>query len=121
MLIMRAVPAARWLSCAAAILLGLIIVLTILLLAPVNNRIARWDVGRLPTDWLSMRRHWDLFHRVRVLLLMVVLVLLILSVLLDRQGQLSSSRTLHSGTNLSQRFFLCRNRVSSPVTTIEAA
>jgi len=40
MLIMRAAPAARWLSCAAAILLALI-VLTILLPAPINNRIAR--------------------------------------------------------------------------------
>ena len=83
MLIMRAAPAARWLSCAAAILLALIIVLTILLPAPINNRIARWDIDRLPTDWLSMRRRWDLYHRVRVLLLVVVQVLLILSALLD--------------------------------------
>ena len=82
MLIMRAAPAARWLSCAAAILLALI-VLTILLPAPINNRIARWDIDRLPTDWLSMRRRWDLYHRVRVLLLIVVQVLLILSALLD--------------------------------------
>ena len=83
MLIMRAPPAARWLCCAAAILLSLIIVLTILLPAPINNRIARLDVHRLPTDWLSMRRCWDLYHRVRVLLLIVVQVLLILSALLD--------------------------------------
>jgi anthrone oxygenase-like protein len=83
MLITRAPPAARWLCCAAAILLALIIVLTILLPAPINNRIARWDIDRLPTDWLSMRRCWDLYHRVRVLLLMVVQVLLILSAVLD--------------------------------------
>jgi hypothetical protein len=31
-----------------------------------------------------MRRLWDLYHRIRVLLLMVVLVPLILSALLDR-------------------------------------
>ena len=83
MLLMRAALAARWLSCAAAILLALIIVLTILLPAPINNRIARWDIDRLPTDCLSMRRRWDLYHRVRVLLLIVVQVLLILSALLD--------------------------------------
>ena len=83
MLIMRVAPAARWLSCAAAILLALILVLMILLPAPINNRIARWDIDRLPTDWLSMRRRWDLYHRVRVLLLIVVQVLLILSALLD--------------------------------------
>jgi Domain of unknown function (DUF1772) len=83
MLIMRAAPAARWLCCAAAILLALIIVLTILLPASINNRIARWDIDRLPTDWLSMRRLWDLYHRVRVFLLIVVQLLLILSALLD--------------------------------------
>ena len=83
MLIMRAAPPARWLCCAAAILLARIIVLKILLPAPINNRIARWDIDRLPTDWLSMRRRWDLYHRVRVLLLIVVPVLLILSALLD--------------------------------------
>jgi hypothetical protein len=84
MLIVRAAPVAWWLCCAAAILLALIIVLTILLPVPINNRIAGWDVDRLPTDWLSMRRRWDLYHRVRVFLLVVVLVLLILSALLDR-------------------------------------
>jgi len=84
MLIMRAAPAARWLSSAAAILLALIIVLTILLPAPINHQIARWNLDQLPTNWLSMRRRWDLYHGIRVLLLMVVLVLLILSALLDR-------------------------------------
>ncbi len=84
LLIMRPAPAARWLSGAAAILLALIIVLTILLPAPINHRLTRWDSDRLPAEWLSMRRRWDLYHRVRVLLLIVVLVLLILSALLDR-------------------------------------
>jgi hypothetical protein len=31
-----------------------------------------------------MRQRWDLYHRIRALLLMVVLVLLILSAMLDR-------------------------------------
>ena len=47
------------------------------------HQIARWNLDRLPTDWLSTRRRWDLYHRVRVLLLIVVQVLLILSALLD--------------------------------------
>jgi hypothetical protein len=80
-LITRTAPAAR---CAAAILLALIIVRRILFPAPINNRIARWGADRLPPDWLSIRRRWDLYHRVGVLLLIVVLVLLILSALLDR-------------------------------------
>ena len=82
LLIDRVAPLSWWLCCAAAILLALIIVLSILLPVPINNRIASWDLDRLPSDWLSMRRRWDLYHCVRVLLLVVVLVLLILSVLL---------------------------------------
>ena len=74
-----------WLLCGAAvILLALTIVLTIFLPVPINNRIARWNVDRLPSDWLNMRRRWDFYHRVRVFLLFVVLVLLILSALLSR-------------------------------------
>ncbi len=70
-----------WLCCTAAILLAAIIVLTILLPVPINNRIAGWDLNRLPPDWLSMRRRWDLYHGIRVLLLIVMLILLILSAL----------------------------------------
>jgi uncharacterized membrane protein len=72
---------AFWLCCAAAVLLVLIIVLTILLPVPINNRIAAWDVDRLPRDWIDMRRRWDSYHRVRVFLLALALTLLILSAL----------------------------------------
>ena len=78
-----------WLCCAAAILLGLIIVLTIALPVPINNQIAGWDLDRLPEDWLSLRRRWDLYHRVRVLLLFFALILLILAALLNRDMQAS--------------------------------
>lgn len=73
---------AWWFCCAAAILLASISVLSILLAVPINNRIAELDVERLPQDWISMRRRWDLYHGVRVLLLVVAFSLLILSVLL---------------------------------------
>ena len=72
---------AWWLCCAAAILLALISVLSILFPVPINNRIARWDLNQLPQDWMSMRRRWDLYHQVRVFFLVIALVLLILSVL----------------------------------------
>jgi len=71
----------RWLCCAAAALMALIIIVTIVLLVPINNRIAGWDLDRLPKDWLSMRQRWDLYHRVRVLLLALVFALLILAAL----------------------------------------
>ena len=71
---------------AAVILLGLIIVLTILLPVPINNKIAGWNLEQLPTDWLNMRRRWDLYHRIRVVLLLGVLVLLVMSALLSHQA-----------------------------------
>jgi uncharacterized membrane protein len=75
-----------WLCCAAVILLGMIIVLTILLPVPINNQIAGWNLDRLPADWLSLRRRWDLYHRIRVVLLLVALTLLILSDLLIHEA-----------------------------------
>ena len=67
--------------CAAAALMALIIIVTIVLMVPINKRIARLDLDRLPKDWLNMRKRWDLYHRVRVLLLVIVFALSILSAL----------------------------------------
>lgn len=68
--------------CGAAVaLMALIIVLTLIFPVPINNRIAALDLDRLPPDWLEMRRRWDLYHQVRVVLLIVVLTLLILAAL----------------------------------------
>jgi hypothetical protein len=61
--------------------MALIIIVTIVLLVPINNRIAGWELDRLPKDWLSMRQRWDLYHRVRVLLLGLVFALLMLAAL----------------------------------------
>jgi hypothetical protein len=72
----------RWLGCAAAALMALIIIVTIVLMVPINNRIARLDLDRLPKDWLNMRKRWDLYHRVRVVLLGLVFALLLLAALL---------------------------------------
>jgi hypothetical protein len=77
---------AWWLCCATAILLAVIIVLTILFPVPINNQIAGLNLDRLPADWLSLRRRWDLYHSIRVLLLLVALTLLIVSALLSRQS-----------------------------------
>jgi len=70
------------LCCAAAGLMALIIILTIILMVPINNRIARWDLDRLPKDWLNTRQRWDLYHRFRVVLLGLMFALLLLAALL---------------------------------------
>jgi hypothetical protein len=64
----------------------MIIILTILLPVPINNQIAGWNLDRLPADWLSMRRRWDLYHRIRVVLLLVAVTMLVLSGLLNQEA-----------------------------------
>jgi Domain of unknown function (DUF1772) len=70
---------ARPLVWTAAALLALIVVLSILLPVPINSQIARLDPARLPANWLSLRRRWDVYHGIRVLLLIAVDGLLILA------------------------------------------
>ena len=43
----------------------LAIVVTVVLIAPLNARIAKWDPERPPEDWRTMRRRWDAMHIAR--------------------------------------------------------
>jgi len=61
--------------------MALIIIVTIVLMVPINNRIARLDLDRLPKDWLTCASVGPL-HRVRVVLLGLMFALLLLAALL---------------------------------------
>ncbi|GAA2346925.1 DUF1772 domain-containing protein [Streptomyces cuspidosporus] len=50
----------------ATALLVVSVVMSILLLVPINSRVAQWSNGDLPTDWREQLRRWDRFHFVRV-------------------------------------------------------
>lgn len=47
--------------------------------APINSRVAKWDLTNPPTDWQIQRRRWDQLHGWRVLGLVVAFVLLTLA------------------------------------------
>ena len=53
-----------------------VIVFTILMLVPINNRIASLNIAAPATGWMAAHRKWDFLHRVRILLLVVALVTL---------------------------------------------
>jgi hypothetical protein len=72
---------ARTLAWTAAALLALISLLSVLLPVPINNKIAQLDPQHLPANFLALRRRWDLYHGIRVVLLIAADVLLILAVL----------------------------------------
>ena len=46
------------------------IVLTVARLVPINNRVAAWELDKLPPDWKSDRSTWDKLHAVRILMLL---------------------------------------------------
>ncbi|MEB4208130.1 DUF1772 domain-containing protein [Mycobacterium sp. 94-17] len=67
-----------WLCGIAAGLMAAVILMTVTLLVPINNRIAKWpSTGELSRE---LAARWDRRHRARVILLLAVFVLLALAV-----------------------------------------
>ncbi|WP_188760018.1 DUF1772 domain-containing protein [Edaphobacter acidisoli] len=65
----------------AAILLAVAIVFSVAQLVPINNRIARMDPEHPHATWLQDRCRWDRFHRARVVILTMSLVLLLTGII----------------------------------------
>lgn len=61
----------------AAVLWAVIIVFTITMLVPLNNRIAKMDPVQPYDCWLRDRCRWDKLHQVRVILLVMAFLLLL--------------------------------------------
>lgn len=59
----------------ASILWVAIIVWTVLVLVPINNRIAVLAEQAPVEQWMPEHIHWDRLHRIRILLLVIALVL----------------------------------------------
>jgi uncharacterized membrane protein len=66
---------------ASAVFWMLVIVCTVTILVPINNRIASWEKSTPPADWKRYRNRWDLLHRWRVVVLAIAFVLLIVGIL----------------------------------------
>ncbi len=58
-----------------------IIVYTVTTLVPINNRIARLADG-LPEGWRQEHKRWDMYHRWRILLLVIASVCLVWGILM---------------------------------------
>jgi hypothetical protein len=67
-----------WLCGVAGGLMGAAVLLTVTMLVPINNRIAKWPgTGELSR---ALAARWDRRHRLRVILLLAAFVLLTLAV-----------------------------------------
>ncbi|CAJ1502457.1 DUF1772 domain-containing protein [[Mycobacterium] burgundiense] len=67
-----------WLETTAAALMAIVVLITVTLMVPINNRIGRW-VGAADVSRDEARR-WDRLHAVRVALLFAVFGLLVFQV-----------------------------------------
>lgn len=67
-----------WLVGVAAGLMAVVVLVTVTMLVPINNRIAKWPAGGQLSRELAAR--WDRRHRLRVVLLLGAYVLLTVAV-----------------------------------------
>ncbi|MEU4107185.1 DUF1772 domain-containing protein [Streptomyces sp. NPDC048208] len=61
----------------AGVLLMLSVIMSILLLVPINNRSKTWTPENRPADWKQQMNRWDRFHYVRVAVLVAAFALLV--------------------------------------------
>lgn len=74
-------PSARWPLIVSGVLWLSSILYTLVFPLPINNRVARWNLAALPSNWQEERRAWDSYHRLRVGILLTALFFLILGLL----------------------------------------
>lgn len=61
----------------AGALLILSVIMSILLLVPINNQGKTWTPDTRPDDWKKQMNRWDRFHYVRVVIIITAFVLLV--------------------------------------------
>ncbi|GGZ01102.1 membrane protein [Streptomyces poonensis] len=61
----------------AGALLILSMIMSLLLLVPINNRGKTWTTENRPEDWKEQMNRWDRFHYVRVAVIIAALALLV--------------------------------------------
>ncbi|GIF13523.1 DUF1772 domain-containing protein [Actinoplanes teichomyceticus] len=65
---------------AAGALLILSVIMSILLLVPINNRSKTWTPENRPADWKQQMNRWDRFHYVRVAVIIAAFALLVTAI-----------------------------------------
>ncbi|MFG7940376.1 anthrone oxygenase family protein [Streptomyces cacaoi] len=68
-------PGAGLVAIAVALLI-LSVVMSLLLLVPVNSRVRTWTPENRPEDWKEQTNRWDRFHHARVAVLIAAFALL---------------------------------------------
>jgi uncharacterized membrane protein len=61
----------------AGALLIISVIMSLLLLVPINNQSKTWTPGNRPADWKEQMNRWDRFHYVRVAVIIAGFALLV--------------------------------------------
>jgi uncharacterized membrane protein len=61
----------------AGALLILSVIMSVLLLVPINNQTKTWTAENRPADWKEQMNRWDRFHYVRVAVIIAAFALLV--------------------------------------------
>lgn len=78
LIVAAVVASGDWPITTAAVLMVLVVLLTVTMLVPINNRIGAWsDAADVSRD---LARRWDRLHWLRVVILVVLFILLTLGV-----------------------------------------
>ncbi|WP_239166982.1 DUF1772 domain-containing protein [Actinoplanes italicus] len=64
------------LTVTAGVLLIVSVIMSVLLLVPINNRSKTWTPDNRPADWKQQGNRWDRLHYVRVAIIIAALALL---------------------------------------------
>jgi uncharacterized membrane protein len=59
----------------AASLLAISVIMSVVLLVPINNRSATWTADHHPDDWREQQQRWDRLHHARVAVIVVAFTL----------------------------------------------
>jgi Anthrone oxygenase len=68
LLFRRRSSTAGWLALAGLLLMVAVIVVTLAVEVPIDNKIKTWTVATLPPDWQDIRARWAAFHTLRTFL-----------------------------------------------------
>jgi hypothetical protein len=68
LLFRRRSTTAGWLALAGLLLMVAVIVVTLSVEVPIDNKIKTWTTATLPSDWQDIRARWAAFHTLRTFL-----------------------------------------------------
>jgi uncharacterized membrane protein len=77
---------AGWLALSGLLLLVAVIVVTLSVEVPIDNKIKTWTVTTLPSDWQDIRARWAAFHTLRTFLSLAAVAAAVGAALTARPG-----------------------------------